>query len=110
MIRVGVLVFGGWLSSGCIWRQLWAYSLVRSLAGVLDANMAEQLITRAMQMAVDARGVVPSLIVHSERGSQHRSNCYIDFLERHNIIRSMSRKDSCWDNAVMESFCARLKV
>lgn len=76
----------------------------------LDTNMTEQLITRAMQMAIDARGVSPGLIVHSDRGSQYRSNAYVGFLERHNITRSMSRKGNCWDNAVMESFYARLKV
>lgn len=76
----------------------------------LDENMTEQLITQAMQMAIDARGVEPGLIVHSDRGAQYRSNSYVDFLERHGIKRSMSRKGNCWDNAVMESFYARLKV
>jgi len=76
----------------------------------LDCNMTEQLITEAMQRAIDARGVTPGLIVHSDRGTQYRSNSYVDFLERHHITRSMSRKGNCWDNAVMESFYARLKV
>ncbi len=76
----------------------------------LDTNMTDQLITRSMQMAIDARGVTPGLIVHSDRGTQYRSNDYVGFLERHGIKRSMSRKGNCWDNAVMESFYARLKV
>ena len=76
----------------------------------LDVNMTEQLITRAMQMAIDARGVKPGLTVHSDRGVQYRANSYVGFLEKHGIIRSMSRKGNCWDNAVMESFYARLKV
>ncbi|GAB2527739.1 hypothetical protein GCM10008940_33080 [Microbulbifer agarilyticus] len=73
-------------------------------------SMTEQLVTEAMQMAIDARGVSPGLIVHSDRGTQYRSNEYVGFLERHGIKRSMSRKGNCWDNAVMESFYARLKV
>ena len=73
-------------------------------------GMTEQLVTEAMQMAIDARGVSPGLIVHSDRGTQYRSNEYVGFLERHGIKRSMSRKGNCWDNAVMESFYARLKV
>ena len=76
----------------------------------LDDHMTEQLITSAMQMAIDARGVSPGLIVHSDRGVQYRSNGYVGFFERHGITRSMSRKGNCWDNAVMESFYARLKV
>ncbi len=73
----------------------------------LDTNMTEQLITRAMQMAIDARGVSLGMIVHSDRGSQYRSNGYVGFLERHNIARSMSRKGNCWGNTVMESFYAK---
>lgn len=61
-------------------------------------------------MAIEARGVTPGLIVHSDRGTQYRSNSYVGFLEKHKITRSMSRKGNCWDNAVMESFYARLKV
>lgn len=76
----------------------------------LDTNMTEQLITKAMEMAVSARGVTPGLIVHSDRGTQYRSNSYVSFLERLGVTRSMSRKGNCWDNAVMESFYARLKV
>lgn len=76
----------------------------------LDKHMTEVLITDAMQMAIDARGLSPGLIVHSDRGVQYRANAYVTFLERHGIQRSMSRKGNCWDNAVMESFYARLKV
>lgn len=76
----------------------------------VDTTMTESLVTRAMQMAIDARGVKPGLIVHSDRGVQYRANCYVGFLEKHGITRSMSRKGNCWDNAVMESFFARLKV
>ena len=82
----------------------------RIIGWSLDTSMTEKLITQAMQMAIDARGVTPGLIVHSDRGTQYRSNSYVSFLERHGITRSMSRKGNCWDNAVMESFYARLKV
>lgn len=82
----------------------------RIIGWSLDTSMTEQLITQAMQRAIDARGVTPGLIVHSDRGTQYRSNDYVGFLEKHKIKRSMSRKGNCWDNAVMESFYARLKV
>ena len=76
----------------------------------LDTSMTESLITQAMQMAIKARGIEPDLIVHSDRGTQYRSNDYVSLLEKNSITRSMSRKGNCWDNAVMESFYARLKV
>lgn len=82
----------------------------RIIGWSLDTSMTEKLITQAMQMVIDARGLTPGLIVHSDRGTQYRSNSYVSFLERHEITRSMSRKGNCWDNAVMESFYARLKV
>jgi len=76
----------------------------------LDTSMTEELITQAMKMAIDARGIEAELVVHSDRGTQYRSNSYVNFLEKNKIRRSMSRKGNCWDNAVMESFYARLKV
>ena len=72
--------------------------------------MTEELITEALQMALDTREVKPGLILHSDRGTQYRSNSYVGFLERNGITRSMSRKGNCWDNAAMESFYSRLKV
>lgn len=68
--------------------------------------MTVELVTEAMQMVIDARGVSPGLIVHSDRGTQYCANDSVGFLER----QSISRKGNCWDNAVMESFYARLKV
>jgi transposase InsO family protein len=76
----------------------------------LGEDMTEVLITTAMENALNGRGVSPGLIVHSDRGTQYRSNDYVGFLEKHGIERSMSRKGNCWGNAVMESFYGRLKV
>jgi putative transposase len=69
-------------------------------------SLTVELVTEAMQMVIDARGVSPGLIVHSDRGTQYCANDSVGFLER----QSISRKGNCWDNAVMESFYARLKV
>ena len=76
----------------------------------LGDDMTVDLITKAMKMALDNREVGPGLIVHSDRGTQYRSNEYVGFLESEGITRSMSRKGNCWDNAPMESFYSRLKV
>jgi len=76
----------------------------------LDTSMTEALITDAMRMALSQRETRPGLIVHSDRGTQYRSQGYIDYLTSRGCRLSMSRKGNCWDNAPMESFFSRLKV
>jgi len=75
-----------------------------------DETMTIELIFDAFNMAVARRKVMPGLILHSDRGVQYRSGEYKQALEEQKIIPSMSPKGNCWDNAVMESFFARLKV
>lgn len=76
----------------------------------MDATMTTDLILEAFEMAVTKRQVKPGLILHSDRGVQYRSNEYQRCLLDEDIKSSMSRKGNCWDNAVIESFFARLKV
>ncbi len=76
----------------------------------LDTTMTNQLIIDALNMAIARRNVEPGLILHSDRGVQYRSSEYQYLLNNEGIQPSMSRKGNCWDNAVMESFFARLKV
>lgn len=101
-----------------IWvKQRWLYLATvmdlysrRIVGWYLGDDMTVDLITKAIKMAFDNRAVSPGLIVHSDRGTQYRSNEYVGFLESKGVTRSMSRKGNCWDNAVMESFYSRLKV
>lgn len=46
---------------------------------------------------------------HSDRGSQYASGDYTQLLKDHQILISMSRKASPWDNASCESFIKTLK-
>ncbi len=82
----------------------------RIVGWCLDTSMTEALITEAMEMALSRRETTPGLIVHSDRGTQYRSQGYIDYLTSKGCRLSMSRKGNCWDNAPMESFFSRLKV
>jgi transposase InsO family protein len=52
----------------------------------------------------------PSLIFHSDRGSQYASNDYRQLLRDFKMESSMSRKGDCWDNAVTETLFGSLKV
>jgi len=61
-------------------------------------------------MALGRRAPEPGLVHHSDRGVQYAAHAYQNVLHQHGIVCSMSRKADCWDNAVVESFFARLKT
>jgi putative transposase len=99
-----------WTSEG------WLY-----LATVMDLysrrivgwSMADHLRTElcldALQMAIKQRTNIKGLVCHSDRGVQYASDRYRETLKSHGIECSMSRRASCWDNAVAESFFGTLK-
>ena len=64
----------------------------------------------AFKMAVKNRPINGELIFHSDRGIQYACTEFKNVVEvNKNVIRSMSRKGNCWDNAVAESFFKTLK-
>ncbi|NSW76887.1 MAG: IS3 family transposase [Candidatus Atribacteria bacterium] len=73
-------------------------------------QLNQELTLRALQKAVERRRPFSSLLHHSDQGIQYSHPSYQDFLEKHGIIPSMSRKGSCYDNAVVESFFKTLKT
>lgn len=76
----------------------------------LNTHMMDSLINDAFEMALSRRKISDNLIVHSDQGTQYRSNEYQQNLLNYGCQLSMSRKGNCWDNAAMESFFSRLKV
>lgn len=74
---------------------------------------AKDTSIKAFKMALINRPIKnnQSLIFHSDRGIQYACEEFVYELKKHkSIIRSMSRKGNCWDNAVAESFFKTLKV
>jgi len=53
-------------------------------------------------------GIVSSLIVHSDRGSQSRSRKFITALKYHGLVDSIGRVGAAGDNAATESFLGPL--
>ncbi len=43
-------------------------------------------------------------MIHSDQGVHYTNGKFVELLQRHGAIQSMSRKGNCWDNAVMENF------
>ena len=70
-----------------------------------DTALALSALDRALALRKPPAG----LIHHSDRGSPYGSDDYIERLDAVGIVRSMSRKGDCWDNAVAESFFSTLE-
>ena len=75
----------------------------------MGENLDTPLTLRALQMAIAQRRPRPSLIVHSDRGTQFAAAAYRQLLATHQLVPSMSRKGNCYDNAFIESFWSSLK-
>jgi len=74
---------------------------------------AKQTSIAALRMAKINRPVQEQkeLIFHSDRGIQYACEEFVSEIGKSkNIVRSMSRKGNCWDNAVAESFFKTLKT
>ena len=48
-------------------------------------------------------------LIHSDQGCHYTSIIYINTVEEMNLVRSMSRRGNCWDNAPQESFFGHMK-
>ena len=69
----------------------------------------QELVNEALMMAVEQRRPKPGLIHHSDQGVLYASGSYLELLNRYGMVRSMSGKGNCYDNAVAESFFSSLK-
>jgi putative transposase len=75
----------------------------------IERNLGTRLPKTALQMALGTRQPAPGLVHHSDRGVQYASAEYIQVLEQHGLIPSMSRPANPYDNASCESFIKTLK-
>jgi putative transposase len=69
----------------------------------------QELVNHALMMAVQQRRPKPGLIHHSDQGILYSSGSYLALLKQYGMLRSMSGKGNCYDNAVAESFFSSLK-
>ena len=75
----------------------------------MQEALHRSLVLDALEMALAARRPAAGLLCHSDRGSQYASGEYQRLPRGAGCTCSMSRRGNCWDNAVVESFFARLK-
>jgi transposase InsO family protein len=72
-------------------------------------RMKASLAVAALRMAIRRRNNPVGTVVHSDRGSQFRSNRYVRVLANNGLVGSMGRVGACADNAAMESFFSLLQ-
>jgi putative transposase len=83
----------------------------RRVVGWATSGALDQTLTRtALRRALVQRQPAAGLLHHSDRGTHYTAAEYQAALSAAHVAVSMSRRGDCWDNAVMESFFATLKV
>lgn len=99
-----------WTDEGWLYLAMLLDLYNREIVGwSASSRITRQLAVNALQMALGRRASSRGLLHHTDRGSQYASADYQKILKEHGMVCSMSRKGNCYDNAVAESFFARLK-
>ena len=82
----------------------------------MSDHLRSETVWKALKMGIQNEkealdpGQKPTLIYHSDRGSQYASEYYRQKLALLGVTQSMSRSGNCYDNAYAESFFHTLKV
>lgn len=100
-----------WTQEGWMYLAVFIDLYSRRVVGwATSKRLTTEFVLLAFERACARRNATRSLLVHTDRGSQYASHHFRQTLQRGRHTLSMSRKGNCWDNAVVESFFARLKV
>ncbi len=86
-----------------------AYSR-RVLGWKLGPTLEAELAVGALRTALERRRPAPGLVHHSDQGVQYAARDYVELLEQHGAVISMSRRGNPYDNARAESFLKTLKA
>ena len=89
----------------CAIKDVWS---TRIVGYSMSSRMTAALAVSALSNAVALRDPADTT-VHSDRGSQFRSNAFVIALKNHGLVGSMGRVGACGDNAAMESFFSLLQ-
>ncbi len=81
----------------------------RVIGWELGSSLEAVLAVNALRKAIELRRPKPGLIHHSDQGAQYASRAYVNLLEEHGALISMSRRGNPYDKARMESFMKTLK-
>ena len=76
----------------------------------IDSSQTSTLVTSALGMAIQNREPPAGTIVHSDHGGQFNSWAFTRRVQDSGLLPSMGSVGDCFDNAVIESFWARMQV
>jgi transposase InsO family protein len=96
----------GWLYLACV-MDLYSRRIV---GWGMSERQDTSLVKEALIMAIEHRDPSQYLLHHSDQGSTYTSEEYQQILRIHGFQISESRVANCYDNSVMESFFATLKL
>ncbi len=85
-----------------------AYSR-RVIGYAVSKRLDTELTLSVLRMAIVKRGANRGIIHHSDQGVQYAATEYVEKLQSHGFMVSMSRTGNPYDNAEMESFFKTLK-
>jgi len=76
----------------------------------IDSHQASSLVTNALSMAISNRAPTRGTVIHSDHGSQFSSWAFSERVRQAGLVPSMGSVGDALDNAVIESFWARLQT
>ena len=76
----------------------------------IDAAPTTTLTTNALGMAIENRRPGPGALIHSDHRTQYTSLAFTRRAQESGLVPSMGSIGDCFDNAVIESFWARMQV
>jgi putative transposase len=83
----------------------------RVVGWAIDSHQATPLVTNALGMAITNRAPIPDqTVIHSDHGSQYTSWAFTQRAKESGLLPSMGTIGDAYDNAVIESFWARMQT
>lgn len=82
----------------------------RVVGWAIDSAQRADLATNALGMAIDSRRPSPGTVIHGDHGSQFTSWAFTARAKNAGLLPSLGTVGDPYDNAVVESFWARMQV
>ena len=76
----------------------------------IDSHQATSLVTNALAMAISNRTPPGGTVIHSDHGTQFTSWAFSERVRQAGLVPSMGTVGDAYDNALIESFWARLQT
>ncbi len=76
----------------------------------IDSSPTATLVTSALGMAINNRNPTDETVIHSDQGTQYTSWAFTRRAQESGLLPSMGSIGDCFDNAMVESFWARMQV